>query len=217
MRLTSRGQLQQLQKDAAVFCGMTVVFCRRLRWELLAAALEDLSARLALGAQRDVLPLVRLGPELTPARARVLLQHDICNAEELLRAGLARLAALLLETLPFDAQDPLTAGSRQAKSGDGDGGGGGGGRGAVTAAGARGGAVSDRAQLLCERLARKILIRSVSCIHTDPIPMLLRFGSFRVPFITPHTHAIALWQLPSPIHNTPYPCYCSLAASESHS
>jgi hypothetical protein len=36
---TERGQLQQLQKDAAVFCGMTVVFCSKLNWHMLAACL----------------------------------------------------------------------------------------------------------------------------------------------------------------------------------
>ena len=54
----TRGQLQQLQKDAAVFCGMTVVFCRRLNWPALACCLEDFGARLTFGAHK--VPLMSL-------------------------------------------------------------------------------------------------------------------------------------------------------------
>ena len=50
-RSVTRGQLQQLQKDASVFCGMTVVFCRKLNWSTLASCLEDFQTRLSFGAQ----------------------------------------------------------------------------------------------------------------------------------------------------------------------
>lgn len=41
-----------------------MVFCRKLNWDLLAAALESLSGRLSLGVADDILPLARLGPEV---------------------------------------------------------------------------------------------------------------------------------------------------------
>lgn len=41
----SRGSLQGLQKDAAVFCGMVVCFCRHLQWHELANVLFSFQVR----------------------------------------------------------------------------------------------------------------------------------------------------------------------------
>lgn len=140
MSNVTRGQLQQLQKDAAVFCGMTVAFCKRLNWHILAACLSDFSGRLNFGVHKEVLPLVRLGPELTPARARVLLQHDICSARDVVAAGQQELMALVMETLPFEDRAPLQD-TAQGQAGDKESG------------------YRMRKQQLCERLVRIIISR----------------------------------------------------------
>lgn len=58
------GQLQQLQKEAATFCGMTVVFCRKLNWNHLASCLEVYTGRLGYGVRDELLDLVRMGSEV---------------------------------------------------------------------------------------------------------------------------------------------------------
>ena len=102
----NRGQLQTLQKDAAAFCGMTVVFCKKLNWHYLAACLEDFSARLSFGVGRDLLPLVKIGSEVTASRARALLQSGIENAKDIVEEGADTIAAVLLEALPFERNIP---------------------------------------------------------------------------------------------------------------
>jgi hypothetical protein len=115
----TRGQLQQLQKDAAVFCGMTVVFCRKLNWPILASCLDDFSGRLNHGVHSDILPLVRLGSEVTPSRARIFLKNGIETPDDLLHTELEVLTELLMESLPFDGKDPLTAATNVGGSGGG--------------------------------------------------------------------------------------------------
>jgi hypothetical protein len=78
----NRGQYQQLQKDAAAFCGMTVVFCQTLNWSALASCLDEFTGRLSYGVHRDLLPLVRLGPDvITSTRGRHFFKQGVCNAE----------------------------------------------------------------------------------------------------------------------------------------
>ena len=153
----TRGQLQQLQKDAAVFCGMTVVFCRKLNWPLLASCLEDFSSRLNYGVHKDILPLVRLGQEITAARARAMLKQGIESAQDILYAGLSVLTELLVESLPYDGKDPLQV-SAAEKAGTGAEWGREGGR----DAGREGGLHArskEASRGMCERLAKKIVMR----------------------------------------------------------
>ena len=65
-----RGQTQTLQKDSSIFCSLIVIFCKRLHWNLLSGAIESLSSRLSRGVSDDVLPLARLGSELSAIRCR---------------------------------------------------------------------------------------------------------------------------------------------------
>jgi len=44
-----RGQIQSLQKDAAVFCEMITTFCRKLNWNLLGSCLSTMHGRLNHG------------------------------------------------------------------------------------------------------------------------------------------------------------------------
>jgi hypothetical protein len=147
----TRGQLQQLQKDAAVFCGMTVVFCKKLNWPMLASCLEDFSARLNYGVHKDILPLVRLGQEITAARARAFLKSGIESALDIVHAGVDTLTELLVESLPYDGKDPLqvkAAGSTAAAAE------------ASSSGQSSGGVISKEvSRAMCERLARKVISR----------------------------------------------------------
>eukprot|EP01039_Chlorochromonas_danica_P010932 gene10932-12154_t len=121
----SRGQLQQLQREASTYCGMVIVFCQRLNWTLLATCLEEIALRLAYGVQRELLPLVRIDSELlSVARARVLYRHEIRSAKDLITVGVERIAEVLMKALPYQFRDVLVM---MKKDGGGGGGGGGGG------------------------------------------------------------------------------------------
>ena len=49
----------------ATFCGMTVVFCRKLNWTHLASCLETYTGRLGFGVRDELLALVRMGSEVS--------------------------------------------------------------------------------------------------------------------------------------------------------
>ena len=53
-----------LISSQATFCAMTVTFCRRLNWGLLASCLETYTGRLGFGVRDELLPLVRMGSEV---------------------------------------------------------------------------------------------------------------------------------------------------------
>ncbi len=61
---SSRGTVQQLQKEASSFCGMVAVFCRRLNWCHLAAIIQSYSQRLCFGVKDELLPIVKISPEV---------------------------------------------------------------------------------------------------------------------------------------------------------
>lgn len=99
----NRGQLQQLQKDASTFCGMITLFCYKLNWKSLAAALKDFQPRLFFGTYNtELLPLVRIGSEIvTTSRAKVLFEHGIKTPQELIRCDQYQIAKWLEAALPY--------------------------------------------------------------------------------------------------------------------
>jgi len=93
---SERGEMQALQKNASIFCAMLVVFCQKLNWPMLAAALDSVTGRLSLGVAEDILPLARLGTELSAARCRALLKSGIKSPTDILRVGRDALAKILV-------------------------------------------------------------------------------------------------------------------------
>lgn len=91
-----RGQIQNLQRDASIFCAMLVAFCQKLNWPMLAAALDSMTSRLSLGVSEDIIPLARLGTELTASRCRALLKSGIKTPSDILRAGRVTVANVLV-------------------------------------------------------------------------------------------------------------------------
>jgi hypothetical protein len=105
-----RGQVQQLQKEAAAFCGMATTFCRKLHWDALASVLESYSGRLGYGACEEILPLVRLGSSIMPPfRARALYRSGVRCPEDIVGLPMERLVDLLMASLPFDSKAPVNA------------------------------------------------------------------------------------------------------------
>ncbi|CAN0521426.1 unnamed protein product, partial [Ectocarpus sp. 8 AP-2014] len=96
-----RGALQALQKEASVFCGMVVCFCRHLQWHELANVLYSFQDRLGYSAKPELLPLVRLSRDLPPFRARALLKAGYPSPLELATADASRVAGVLLRCAPF--------------------------------------------------------------------------------------------------------------------
>ena len=127
---------------------------------MLGSCLDDFSSRLNYGVHKDILPLVRLGSELTASRARILHKSGIESAQDILFAGVAHLTDLLQDSLPYDGNDPLTAQQSLISSV-------GGGESAgsqmddtIGVVDERTGCRSkDRSLMVCERLAKKILLR----------------------------------------------------------
>ena len=126
---------------------------------MLGSCLDDFSSRLNYGVHKDILPLVRLGSELTASRARILHKSGIESAQDILFAGVAHLTELLQDSLPYDGNDPLMAQQNQTSSTGGE------------SAGSQmddttgvvedrtGCRSKDRSLMVCERLAKKILLR----------------------------------------------------------
>lgn len=44
----------------------TVTFCKKLNWDLLGSYLEVFASRLEYGVRDEIVPLVRIGPEVMP-------------------------------------------------------------------------------------------------------------------------------------------------------
>jgi hypothetical protein len=101
------GQLQQLQKEAATFCGMTVVFCRKLNWNHLASCLEVYTGRLGYGVRDELLALVRMGTEMTSLRARALVKSGIKTPVDLVQAGEVVITQILMDGMPFHDDAPM--------------------------------------------------------------------------------------------------------------
>lgn len=106
-KTATRGQLQQLQKDSSIFCNMIVTFCKKLNWEILATCLDDYCSRLNFGVHRDILPLVRIGSEITTTRARIFFKNKICTAKDIVSAGLKKITQLIIDSLPFYSRDAI--------------------------------------------------------------------------------------------------------------
>ena len=138
-----------------VYIYIYIYICRHL----LGSCLDDFSSRLNYGVHKDILPLVRLGSELTASRARLLHKSGIESAQDILFAGVAHLTELLQDSLPYDGNDPLMAQQNQTSSMGGE------------SAGSQmddttgvvydrtGCRSKDRSLMVCERLAKKILLR----------------------------------------------------------
>lgn len=103
----TRGQLQQLQRDASVFCGMTVVFCKNLNWKPLASCLESYTGRLNYGVNRDLLPLVKICSEISNTRARLFYKNSIKDAKDIIASGAEIISQILFDSLPFNELNPL--------------------------------------------------------------------------------------------------------------
>lgn len=105
-----RGQLQQLQKEAAIFCGMIITFCRKLNWDMLAACLDSLSGRVGFGVREELIPLMRMGAVMNASRARSFFGCGLRSPEDIAATDLAVLEQVLLDGTPFEALAPLAVG-----------------------------------------------------------------------------------------------------------
>ena len=105
-----RGDLQALQKEASIFCGMTITFCQKLNWDLLGSALESLAGRLGHGIQEELIPLVRIGTDMSGPRARVFFRAGYRSPIDIARADPAAIHKIILNLMPFDGNAPLKKG-----------------------------------------------------------------------------------------------------------
>ena len=103
------GRIQSLQKDAAYFCHMVILFCKKLNWLCLADALTPYTNRLSFGVHEELVPLVRVGTEIPAFRARALYRNGIKCPKDVLDAGKDKLLEILQSIVPFESDDPLNA------------------------------------------------------------------------------------------------------------
>lgn len=99
----TRGQLQLLQRDVTIYCGMIIIFCEKCNWIPLSLLLKDVQIKLSYGiANKELMPLMKIGKEMTLMRARYLLEkYEIKNAVEIIELGESRLREILIEMAPF--------------------------------------------------------------------------------------------------------------------
>ncbi len=104
------GQLQQLIKDVIISCQMLIVFCQKCNWMALVYCLQDVQKKVINCSQggpmgrlsQEVLALVKIGPEITAARARYFHEkYQISNAMDILALGEKKIADILVEMMPF--------------------------------------------------------------------------------------------------------------------
>ena len=114
-----RGRLQALQSDAASFCHMVIAFCKKLNWDYLATALTPFAVRLSFGAQEELMPLIRIGPEIPAFRARALIRNGIRSPNDILQKGKNKVLEILLDVIPFESDEPLNAKTRKASRDEG--------------------------------------------------------------------------------------------------
>jgi replicative superfamily II helicase len=105
----SPGRIQSLQKDAAYFCHMVILFCKKLNWLFLANALTPYTNRLSFGVHEELVSLVRVGTEIPAFRARALYRNGIKCPKDILDAGKEKLLEILQSIVPFESDDPLNA------------------------------------------------------------------------------------------------------------
>ena len=104
---TNRGDIQQLQKDAAMHCGMAVAFARRLNWPNIASILESYAKRLNFGVKDDLLSLVRMGPDMPAFRARAFFSCGYTSPKEIVKAKVEDIQRILVESSPFEENSPV--------------------------------------------------------------------------------------------------------------
>ena len=103
----SRGQFSILQTEAAHFCKSAVLFCAELRWPHLAAALGTMATRLSYGVREELLPLVRMGPDMPGPRARTFLRAGLATPRAIVEAGLQRVGQVLEASMPYQGTGGL--------------------------------------------------------------------------------------------------------------
>ena len=113
---SSRGDIQMLQKDASIQCGMTVVFARKLNWDHVASILDSLSRRLSFGVRDDLLPLVRMGTDVMPAfRARSFYASGLQTPLLITQAKEDDICRVLADCAPFEDKRALDVTKRSSK------------------------------------------------------------------------------------------------------
>lgn len=100
----SRGQLQAFQKSAGSFCAQVRKFCEHLNWTLLEAVLAPFEQRLGFGVQEELLPLVRIGPEVPAFRARALYVAGYQTPAAIVAANQQAIHQVLVDSMPFSTE-----------------------------------------------------------------------------------------------------------------
>ena len=113
---TSRGDIQQLQKDASTHCGMAVAFARRLNWPNIASILESYAKRLSFGVKDELLNLVRMGPVMPSFRARAFYSCGYTNPKDIVKAKEEDILRILMECSPFEENSPANLIQKKATS-----------------------------------------------------------------------------------------------------
>jgi len=99
---TAASQLHTLQEQAAHYCKAAVLFCQELNFNSLAAALGTMATRLGChGVRDDILPLVRMGPDMPGPRAKVFLRAGLSTPQAIVDAGACRVLEVLEAAMPY--------------------------------------------------------------------------------------------------------------------
>lgn len=72
------------------------MFCQYLNWNLLGHCLSCFTSRLNFGVLEELVPLVRIGAEMSPIRAREFYRNGIRNPSDILERSKEDIVAMLV-------------------------------------------------------------------------------------------------------------------------
>ena len=98
------GQLQVLQDTASLIAHMVSGFCKQLRWDHIATLASSIAPQLESGVDKDLLPLLELGPAMTGTLARALHKEEISTVLRVASASIAKLESVVRLAEPFGSE-----------------------------------------------------------------------------------------------------------------
>lgn len=97
----SKGLVQSLQQQAAIFAGMLSTFCAKLGWSSMELLIDQFAPRLTFGVHRDLIDLMRL-PCITGSLARALFKSGYETLVSLIYCEPEVIETILAKTIPFE-------------------------------------------------------------------------------------------------------------------
>ena len=101
------GTIQYIQSNSATYCSMVSLFCEKLIWTSLAAALNSVKPKLSFGVPTELVPLMQI-EGISPGRARALAAGGYTSIEKVAHASPIELAIALTRDVSVEGTQMTT-------------------------------------------------------------------------------------------------------------